>query len=294
MPHGNRICCSGAFVPCPGRCERSSVAIGLNQRLAVRQLGAYCARLLARAPITVPVDEPAQVLPYMFRIDARPVRFMLPTAMLRMQGGFAFDATHPFVATLDHGVDRLRAFYREFTPANLAQMHGLDETGRRGADLPAWELPWILRGSRSPPPGELGLNAAHGVAFYGPVTHRKSELECTRLRELRRSIERKGYNPDRFGDIHGHFMRGAAGMCFFVRGGKHRAAVLAHLGHQRIGVRIKRHWPRLIDERDAAFWPLVAAGRMDRALAVELFNVYFAGNPGHSWMSGGRSTNIGL
>lgn len=210
----------------------------------------------------------------MFTVDARPIRFMLPLSMLRMQGGFTYDASHPFVAALDHGIDSLRDFYRDFRPGNLARMHGVEETGRLGEALPAWELPWIMRESRAPPPGELGLNAAHGTAFCGPASTRKCELEYTRLQALRHSIESREYDPDRFGDIHGHFMRGTTGMCFFVRGGKHRAAVLAHLGHRRIGVRIKRHWPRLVDERDAAFWPLVAAGRIDHGLAVDLFNVY--------------------
>lgn len=253
--------------------------VGLKQRLAARQLGAACAGLFTKAPLVVPVDAPAQVLPYMFRVDARPVRFMLPTAMLRMQGGFAFDGTHPFVGALDHGIACLREFYRDFTPGNLARMHGLDETGRAGEALPAWELPWIMRESRSPPPGELGLSGDHGVAYCGPASERKCTLEYTRLRTLRHSIYSRGYDPDRFGDIHGHFMLGPAGMCFFVRGGKHRAAVLAHLGHHRVGVRIKRHWPMLIDERDAAFWPLVAAGRIDHGLAVDLFNVYLSAGP---------------
>jgi hypothetical protein len=252
------------------------VGIGLKRRLAARKAAAACIRLFARKPVEVSVGEPEQVLPYQFRVDARPVRFLLPVSMLRMQGGFTFDASHPFVAAIEHGVESLRSFYADFVPRNVTQLHGLNRQGRMGEDLPPWELPWIMRGSRTPPPGELGLHGRHGVSICGPVSDRKCELEYTRLQELRCSIESEGYDADRFGDIQGHFMRGPAGICFFVRGGKHRAAVLAYLGYSRIGVRIKRNWPMLINERDADFWPLVAAGEIDRALAVDLFNVYLS------------------
>jgi len=216
-------------------------------------------------------------LPYAYWIEKQPVRLVLPVECLRMQGALPYDVDHPFVAALREGPERLTVFYRDFAPSSLVEMYGLERTGRMGEDLPPWELPWLMRRHRAAPAGERGLDAEHGVSFYGPATARKVECEYERLQKVAAAIESKGYNPDRHRDIEGHLMTDGEKTCFFVRGGKHRTAALVHLGHKRIPVQIRRTWPPIVDARSAEQWPLVASGEIDRSLATDMLGRYIRG-----------------
>jgi hypothetical protein len=100
-------------------------------------------------------------------------------------------------------------------------------------------------------------------------------LEHSRLAELRRSITEEGYLPDTYEHIEGHFFRRGQEFRFFVRGGKHRAAVLAFLGHELIPVRVRASWPRAIEVGQEQDWPFVASGELDVKLARGIFEKYF-------------------
>ena len=227
---------------------------------------------------TVRVDNPVDALPYAYWIEKEPLRLLLPVGMLRMQGAFAYDRDHPFVQALDHGPERLAAFYSRFQPGSLGAMYGLPARGRAGETLPPWELPWVLRDSRTAPAGEGGLPAGHGVSFYGPVSREKIAMEYGRLRKTAASIAAHGYQPDRYRDIEGHLMTDGHDVCFFVRGGKHRAAVLAWQGLEHIPVQFRRTWPLVVDSRTGGHWPLVADGSVDAGLARDILTVYLRGN----------------
>ncbi len=228
-------------------------------------------------PVVVECDRVEDALPYAYWIEKQPVRLVLPVECLRMQGAFRYDDTHPFVAALRDGPERLTAFYRDVAPGSLAEMYGVARTGRKGEDLPPWELPWLMRARRAAPPGERGLGPEHGVSFYGPATPRKVAVEGERLRKVVAAIQSEGYDPDRFRDIEGHLMTDGRETCFFVRGGKHRTAALVHLGYTRIPVQIRRSWPPIVDARSAEQWPLVANGDIDRSLAVDILDRYIRG-----------------
>jgi len=231
----------------------------------------------ALAPKIVEIGEPNDVRPWLYWIEDRPIRFLLPTSMLRMQGAFHFGRGHPFVRALESGPAALISFYESFKPSNLAEMYQTEKKGLRGETLPPWELPWAMRADRTPPPGEAGLSSAHGVSFYGPASCDKVVAEIDRLEAIAASIRSRGYDPDRYGDIEGHFICSRSELCFFVRGGKHRAAVLAFLGHERIPVRIKSTWPRVVDSIAADDWPLVVNGMMDVSLARQILDAYLKG-----------------
>lgn len=200
------------------------------------------------------------------------LRITLPTAWLRMQGAFAYSGGwHPFVAALENGPEALRGFYNAFMPSDLASMYFLEQP----CELPPWEIPWIGRLKRTPPPGEAGLSADHGVSFYGPATDEKVAVEYRRLKALSDSVRAKGYDPDAKGGIAGHFLRRGGEYRFFVRGGKHRSAVLAHLGKPLVPVGFRTNWPRVVDLRDAADWPLVRSRAMTKSSAEAVFHRYF-------------------
>lgn len=201
-------------------------------------------------------------------------RLYIPSAMLVMQGAHRYDAAHPFVRGLRDGYKELAEFYRSFAPRNLREMYLLDATGDGGEDLPPWELPWLSR-ERLPPPGEWGLSANDGVSYYGPCTDAKVRVELHRLRSVVEAIRREGYQPDKYGDIDGYFMRTGSELRFFVRGGKHRAGALVFMGNHTVPVRMKEGWPRVIDRRDAGSWPLVRRGSILSKTALAIFDRYF-------------------
>jgi hypothetical protein len=194
-----------------------------------------------------------------------------------MQGAFVYGPDHPFVCALREGRPALERFYAACRPSCLAGFYDLDRTGRVGEDLPTWEIPWYGRADRRPPPGELGLPPEHGISFHGPVTAAKIDLELARLEALRKTLDEVGYAPDAYGDIEGYVIRHGPAACFFVRGGKHRAAVLAERETELIPVAFRSGFPRLVDSSQKDWWPLVRAGRIDPALAAELAACYVAG-----------------
>lgn len=206
-----------------------------------------------------------------------PLRLSVPVELLRMQGAFTYGPGHPFVDALRFGADRLRGFYAACRPATLCDYYGIEGQGRSGWNLPPWELPWYGRGTRTPPPGERGLGAEQGVSFYGPVTEAKLALEMQRLQGLAERVRRDGYDPDAYGDIEGYVVTDGTQSAFFVRGGKHRAAVLASMGHETVQVAFRPSFPRLIHVSDAAHWPLVRSGRMEISLAREVLAAYTRG-----------------
>ncbi len=211
-------------------------------------------------------------LPYW--VGRSPVIYM-PASLLVMQGALKFDRNHPFVRAITDGRPALEHFYRQFQPKDIAAMYGLNAK-TDGAELPPWELPWLLR-ERRPPPGELGLAASDGVSYFGPCSARKIDLELRRLTRLAGSIRRHGYRRRPIASMHiaGHFLRRGDELRFFVRGGKHRTAVLVALGYAHVPVRMRSTWPRLVSRDQVDDWPLVHAGAMSRAVALEVFDRYF-------------------
>jgi len=205
-----------------------------------------------------------------------PLRLHVPTSMMCMQGAFSYGSVnHPFVAALREGPEALCRFYQAFQPGNLRAMYRLDIPKCRGDDLPPWELPWLMLQKRLPPPGECGLKAEHGVSYFGPASKAKIDVEYLRLTNVLHSVQAVGYQPDKYGDIEGHFLRRGNDYRFFVRGGKHRAAALAFLRHQVVPVRLRATWPRIIDSSTANEWPLVHNGSMDVSLALAIHTKYF-------------------
>jgi hypothetical protein len=223
----------------------------------------------------IPIVDPAADLPALLHWadESRSLRLMMPTSLLVMQGGVAYDGGHPFVRALREGPGALEAFYAAVRPVNLPALYGADPHGP-GSGLPPWELPWLNR-PRTPPAPEGGLGVEHGVSFYGPASAEKIAFEHSRLVETEASIRRDGYQPERHGDINGHVLRDGDRFRFFVRGGKHRAAVLAHMGWPAVPVAFRPGWPRSIDSRDVGQWPLVQAGALSEAVARAIFVRYF-------------------
>lgn len=220
-------------------------------------------------------DDPMAALPYAYWWEKAPLRMELPTDAVRMQGGFTYGPDHPFVRCLSDGKEALATFYDRFAPTDLAQMYGLAEAAETAAAPHV--LPWRMVLKDRAPGGEKGLPASHGVAFYGPCSAQKLALEVLRLARVQDAIRNTGFQPDSHGDIEGHFITDGTRACFFVMGGKHRAAALASLGNSHIPVRLRPGRMAVIDTRCIRQWPMVATGGMSERTALAIAQVYLSG-----------------
>ncbi|MEM9205083.1 MAG: hypothetical protein AAGA88_02045 [Pseudomonadota bacterium] len=228
------------------------------------------------AVFEVDINEEGDLIPWSHWIGPEELRLNVPVKLLVMQGGFDYGDEHPFVAALSKGRPALEAFYKSCQPLTIAEYYGFVGDRRLGHDLPPWELPWYARSKRLPPPGESGLGPEHGVSFYGPATPQKIDLEMMRLQGAAASIEKRGFKPDQYDDIRGYVLGSGSKARFFVRGGKHRAAVLYHLGYTHIPVAFRQNFPRLVSLDQAGEWPLVSSKQMDESLARDIFGRYFS------------------
>lgn len=234
-------------------------------------------RLLKKKEIygTIRIDSDEDVPARLYWHGPSPV-FLLPSSMLTWHGTQRYAVNHPLVRAIAHGPSVLEQFYAEFSPANLAQMYGVTETGLKGEDLPPWRLPWCAWTEQRPPQPERGLGIEHGISYYGPCSPQKVSVEYRRVNAVVASIKAKGYQPDRKdGHIEGFFMRSGSQFRFYVQGGKHRAAALVALGFERIPVRVRQTWPRFVAAGTEADWPLVRDGRVDSRLAAQILARYF-------------------
>jgi hypothetical protein len=235
-------------------------------------------RALRRPVVTHRVDTQADAAEWAYRNEKYSVRLLLPVGMLRMvHCRLPYGPDHPFCQALAEGPEALSRFYERFQPQNLAEIYAPAMSGEKGAGLPPWALPWRSRKVCRPPSAEKGLGAEHGMQFWGPCSPQKVALEYQRLATTLASIKRRGYDPDGHSDIEGQLMTDGDRVVFIVLGGKHRAAVLAHMGQSHIPVRLRRGMTAMIDARNVGGWPLVANGMMSRDLALAVLDTYLAG-----------------
>lgn len=247
---------------------------GTDMKSLLKRFGGRIVGRRHRQVCNLAIDEPGALIEATYWAEPALLRMHLPVAWLRMQGGYVYGPGHPFAIALRDGSAALTSFYASTRPVSLGEWYGLSRSQGLGCDLPPWELPWYKRDGREPLSGEGHLDASHGVSFHGPASSDKVAYEMRRLIQVRDSIAASGYRPEVYGDIEGYVLSAGGQACFFVRGGKHRAAALCHLGYATIPVTFRASLPRLVDESMAAHWPLVREGKMSVAVAQELLRRY--------------------
>jgi len=216
-------------------------------------------------------------LPYYREKKERFIRIYLPAEIMVMTRGIPFrPEINPFVAAITQGPKPLVDHYERFQPTNLCEMYGLPARGLKGEDLGHFQVPWMTGNKSSLIRGEAGLGAEHGISHYGPVSPQKLQKEMKRLMGTYESIKRDGFDPIKYGDIKGYFLKRGKEIRFQIAGGKHRVAALAHIGEKSIPVRMREGWPRMIDRDDHKNWPRVMDGEVDPKLALDIFDRYFS------------------
>lgn len=272
---------------------RSIAKAAIN--LALAPLGLEV-KLRERAPLPpVPGRDPLEAIS--LRRSGVPAALECDIRHCVIFNGFSLgpDSWHPFVATLDEAANEamakfsgsiLERYYDVWQPADaLDSLIGAALGPNLLRDFPAYAVhsPWI-----EATPDERALFMARaaelenqsfgapsmrideGYGLQGPVSEAKGALEYKRLLDLRDSIREAGYLRDR-GDITAMILKRGAEYRFRIAHGQHRAAVLAHLGHNSLIID-----PTMLIERDEVeHWPQVYRGNWSRPEALEYFDHLF-------------------
>jgi hypothetical protein len=174
---------------------------------------------------------------------------------------------HHFVSAMVHGGDVLTWFYEAYSPANAFEIVGIEAPAPPPGDphgQGSWpNVPWAFR-------------YRPGRPYANPTARPREDL--AKLMALESSICKDGYNPDRYGDVLGQFLVRGQEYRFLVITGKHRAAVLAAMGHAALPARLKPGRPGMVSRENVGSWPLVARGLMTRSDALRIFDSYFDQN----------------
>src|SRR5690606_26217142 len=96
----------------------------------------------------------------------------------------------------------------------------------------------------------------------------KGTLEFNRVRDTFNSIRDHGYRPElASGEVLGFFVLMGDQYRFLVRGGHHRLAAMAALGHASVRVAFDQNMARSVNVESLKLWPLVRTGAYDEPLA---------------------------
>jgi len=111
--------------------------------------------------------------------------------------------------------------------------------------------------------------------MIGPQSEEVISLHLDRYQAVGESIERHGYQPNFFGHIQGHVLDRGDDAVFVVTSGKHRVAVLAAMGMERIPVSFKRNMPQSFCLGQSSYWPNVVNSMYSLEEAESIFNGFF-------------------
>lgn len=165
----------------------------------------------------------------------------------------------------------LKTYYENFQPASLQEALFENAARKKHPISKGWPpLPWLKS------PRKITKNYQH----FGPNSDEFGEREFTRTLTLYHKLAQEGYQPDKYfnGYIKGYFLRYKNDYRFIVVSGQHRMAALGVLGYKRVRVRLKPHFPKCVDLKQAKRWVHVRNGRYSSGLAVEIFKLPFLKN----------------
>jgi len=229
-----------------------------------------------QSPASISVPENPKTLSYFLGYPVLSV----PLAKVRYSDGRWYaPSEHHFLLYYREGLPSLRRFYESHQPKEIFGYYFQQAPDRDG--IPVVGTPWLRYEYTSRTgSGELGLRAEQGNQAHGPATERKLRLEAERLDRILASIRERGFRPDMGGYVKGYFMlRHDGDWVFTICSGFHRTAAMAHLGHRTIDVQFARSYPRCIEERDVAEWPMVVDRHLTPSEALAISSWFFRSEP---------------
>jgi len=203
--------------------------------------------------------------------------------------GFSYSGGgwNPHVATLEEFVrnpaltyeqSSLYRLHQAFVPTNLQELFVENQAGvlEPLGDLPPdrqlFRYVWAISPALITKSTSGGHHDPAGHHYFGPMPADKGEAQFARLIATYQSIEREGFQPDRYGPIMGYFLADDDSYRFVVGSGNHRLAALKVLGHTKVRVALTRTHPAVVHRSRLDTWTVDQGGPFQRDTAYALFD----------------------
>jgi hypothetical protein len=182
----------------------------------------------------------------------------------------------------------LSNYYNMVQPRSALEVVDLDQEkapGLLGIPLYNWVMPWSERSIEDTGAHrricleEEGLahgklvSISDGVTLFGPVSEKKLSLEVTRIANLARSMEKRGFQSSAIQPIEVIGLRAGFEYRWFVVQGQHRLAACSAFEIMRVPARVVR----VVRREDAQFWPHVLTKTFTLSGALQCFDRLFEG-----------------
>lgn len=196
---------------------------------------------------------------------------------------------NPHVATLEEfAADRslgyegssLHRLLHTFVPETLQEIFLED---REEPMAPLFRLPaerrlyryvWTLSPRLVAKADATSKGDLHGHHYFGPMPDERGRAQFHRLLDTFLSIEREGFDPERYGYPTGYFVADDSSYRFVVGAGNHRLAALKILGFSTVPVSLSRSHPAVIHRRDLPSWTVAEGGPFAPETAQALFEKF--------------------
>ena len=203
--------------------------------------------------------------------------------------GFSYSGGgwNPHVATLEEFVrnpaltyeqSSLYRLHQAFVPTNLQELFVENQAGQLQplSDLPPdrqlFRYVWAISPALITKMTSGDRHGPTGHHYFGPMPADKGEAQFARLLATYQSIERDGFQPDRYGPIMGYFLADDDSYRFVVGSGNHRLAALKVLGHTKVRVALTRTHPAVVHRSRLDTWTVDQGGPFQRDTAYALFD----------------------
>lgn len=208
--------------------------------------------------------------------------FEIHKSKLRYFGGLKFSKnSHPFLKYLLGNRNKMSDFYLHNQPDNILTSHRIkNEKGFFDKNFllnPESCLPWLESAETYETIIEGGLDFSDGRQQFGPVSDAKINFEIERLNNVKNSINKYGFIPQKFdGYPRGHFIcKSNNEWVFYIVGGSHRIAALVSLNFEFIPVILQQDYPTIVEELNLEEWPKVKENKLSKIEAKKIFLSYF-------------------
>ncbi len=200
----------------------------------------------------------ADVLELTRAVDGADCRFNIPVDRCVWGYGWRYSKEENPYTRFYESEESLGRFYERYCPATIEEAFSSFGSPRHADPSLPLRDPVLTEIWPKASRRHRGLRAAESP-HSGPVSRQFLASERERLTHVRNSIQRNGWQPERFGGyIRGVFLVRDGQYLFKVTGGQHRAAALSQLGWSALPAIFQPGYPRVVGD-----WSFRCATHMD-------------------------------
>lgn len=188
--------------------------------------------------------------------------------------------------SLERAEDYLCKYYKNLSFGSVNELYEIEVPKLSSISSSTYFLPWYHK---------MPANSVEDRAFIFPIRRELVRKKVEKINNIIVSIDKFGYDPERFKDRKGGFITGYSlldskgNKRFYVVSGNHRVACLSAIGFEKIPIIFEKTryfkerdkvlfgWDELPDticESSVETWPSVKSGFLDKEEALKIFKVY--------------------